>query len=191
MYYIKTTVRGIVPVCFNKPSEQLQVQIETGQTGGPRDKDKDIAEAEAWVYKDANGLYLPASWFKAAMLTGASKANLKRGRLAFSTYLKGGVFFVDRAIPTGKQTREFMHERWGRIPPGPKGKMAWLRNPGLMEGWEVTFRMLVAEDSLPEAHIKTSLETAGISVGIGNGRPDFGRFVIVEWTRHAAEPPLN
>lgn len=188
MYYIKATVKGIVPVCFNRPSDALQQQIETGQTGGPRDRDKDMAEAEARVYRDEHGLYFPSSWFKAAMLTGSSKANLKRGRLAFSTYLKGGVFFVDRNICLGKQQREFMHERWGRIPPGPKGKMAWLRNPGLKEGWEVTFRMLVAEDGLPEAHIKTSLATAGISVGVGNGRPDFGRFIITDWKRYSEEP---
>ena len=188
MYYVKAVVKGIAPVCFNRHAEGLQEKIEAGITGGVHTKASAEAEAAERIYSNGNGVYLPSEWFKSAMLQGAQMANLKQGRRGFFSYLKGGGFFVDREIATGHAGQEFMRERWGRIPPGPKGKLVWLRNPGLNAGWEVTFRLLVVDDGIPDQSVKAALDTAGLMVGVGNGRPDFGRFIVTSWERTATEP---
>ena len=191
MYRIKASIQGIAPMCFNRPGEALQGSLETGRTGGRRTREEAIAEAEARVYKNGQGLYIPATWVKKSMLNGCTLADLKQGRRGFYPYLAGGVFIVEREIPLGKETFDFMHERWGRIPPGPKGAAAWLRNPGVKEGWEASFTLMVADNTLGQDSIKAALEQAGMLVGLGNGRPDFGRFIVTGWEVNSSPSPVQ
>src|SRR3990167_4619692 len=147
------------------------------RTGGALTPEQQAAEIEAKLYKNDQGIFVPATWVKASMLGGCQMANLKYGRRGFYAYLQGGVFLKEREIETGFDKQQFVHERVGRIPP-KTGAAAMLRSPGLLEGWALAFTLLVVDDNLPEAHVRTALETAGIYKGIGNGRPDFGRSAV-------------
>lgn len=182
MYEIKVTIQGIAPLLWNRFSEKAQEKMVQRRTGGALTEEERRAELEAKLYKNGSGVYIPSTWIKSSMLGGCQMANLKLGRRGFYAYLQGGVFVKEQEIPTGHETYEFVHERVGRIPP-KTGAAALIASPGLKEGWRVGFTLLVVDDNLPEAHVRTALETAGIYKGLGNGRPDFGRFTVAKWER--------
>lgn len=182
MYEINVRIKGIAPVLFNRFSEEAQQKMAQRRTGGTPTAEEIEQESEGKLYKNKQGIYMPSTWIKAAMLGGCQMANLKYGRRGFYSYLQGGVFVKEREILTGKHSPDFVHERVGRIPP-KTGGAAILRSPGFKEGYEISFTLIVVDDSLPEQHIRDALETGGIYKGIGSGRPDFGRFTITHWQR--------
>lgn len=51
----------------------------------------------------------------------------------------------------------------------------------IASGWELAFQMQVVDDQLDPDVIKSILTEAGISVGIGDYRPRFGRFSVTSF----------
>jgi len=53
-------------------------------------------------------------------------------------------------------------------------------------GWSLRFTVACLDDQIRPEVVRTVLEDAGISSGIGDFRPKFGRFTIISW---AERPP--
>jgi len=57
-----------------------------------------------------------------------------------------------------------------------------LNRPAFKKGWEAKFKILILdEDRLPQKALGEILEYAGKFVGIGDWRPHFGRFEVIEF----------
>jgi len=176
MYHIKVKVRGIAPVAFNQPPEELR------RSGAIVSDAERAAEVEKRIYKNGQGVFFPYSWFKKCMLEGSSAANQKlRGNLSLGPLLNGVVNVLEQELLTGKPTYDFIYARWGRVPPGKRGKLVKLRSPALNIGWETSLTLVVADDAMDSDLIQTALATGGLYKGVGNNRPEFGRFEIIEW----------
>jgi hypothetical protein len=50
--------------------------------------------------------------------------------------------------------------------------------PALKEGWKLAFRIICIDDGLPSTVLNDILVLAGKTVGIGDYRPRFGRFMV-------------
>ena len=190
MYQIKVKVRGLSPVAFNQPSETLREEISSGRGGGRRSEHDAFAEAEARIYKNGHGVYLPSKWFRKSMLEGASLSKIKYKQTGIRQYLEGTVLIQEREILTGKDTYDFMYGRWGRIPP-KTGALAWIQTPALNEGWEVGFTFVVFDNGVHPDYVQVALATGGAYKGVGNNRPEFGRFEITGWEVMDYEPPAQ
>lgn len=185
MYSAKVTIRGLVPVCFNRPSDDLRSKIETRSAGGRRTGAKAQEEAEDRIYTNSHGIYAPRRWLKSCLLEGCTLANLKYGRRGLYPYLQGAVLIMEEEVSLCRDgqpilERDFIHERWGRIPP-KTGALALLRNPGIHAGWEGQFTFLVGDDGIDPDMVRQALASGGALRGIGNGRPEFGRFEVTGW----------
>lgn len=190
MYQVSVKVRGLAPVAFNQPSETLRDDISSGRGGGRRTEDEALKEAEARIYQNGHGVYMPSRWFRKCMLEGAGLSKVKYKQTGIRQYLEGTVLIQEREILAGKDTYDFMYGRWGRIPPRT-GALAWIQTPALNEGWEVGFTLVVFDNNVHPEYVRTALVTGGAYRGVGNNRPEFGRFEVVDFYVKDYEPPAD
>ena len=59
--------------------------------------------------------------------------------------------------------------------------MTIVRRPAMKAGWKIQATIAVLDDTLPVEALRNAIETAGLYVGVGSWRPEFGRFVLREW----------
>lgn len=180
MYQIKVTYEGIAPILFNRFTEEQKEALETRRTGGTRTKKGSEKEALGKVYRNSKGLYCPAANIKKSFLNGITKGNIKEGRGSARPYLEATVFVQPTEVPFGVKEADFIHEVTGRIPP-KTGARVVIRRPGLKEGWRLSFTLMVVDDRRSDESIKRGCEEAGLLVGLCDGRPEYGRFIVKEW----------
>ena len=178
MYRITGKIKGVAPLLFNRMLEDELEPSNVKGKGRVPVKTR-IEEAKRRIYRDEQGLYLPGWNFKQCLLEGCKRSGLKEGRRSLVSYLEASVF-PDRRLYFGKDDFDFLHEHWGRRPPRTGGACI-IRRPALEEGWELSFGLNVIDDRRSPAEIRRSLDEGGLLVGLGSWRPEYGRFMVIEW----------
>lgn len=182
MYAIRGSIQGTAPLLFGAMTQRSldTLKGERG-TGGRYTPSEQLAEVAERYYWDEQGMYLPAWNFKKCLMDGCVKAGLKEGRAGMMPFLKATVF-VDGELRFGKAEPDDVYEVVGKRPPRTGGACI-IKYPMLQPGWEMPFALNVLDDRRREDDIRRSLEEAGVLVGLGAWRPEFGRFVVTEWKR--------
>jgi len=180
MYEIKATIQGVAPILFNRFTEAQKQAMEKRQTGGIRTAESSMKEALTKVYRNGDGLYLPAQNIKKSLLNGIKKGNIKEGKASFASIAEAVCFIQPAEIPFGKAEPDFVHESTGRIPPRT-GARCVIRRPALREGWELSFIITLIDDRRDPEKIRQGLEEGGALVGLCDWRPEFGRFIVTKW----------
>jgi len=181
MYRITGTIKGLAPILFNKLLDgELEPDQKQPSTRGHVTLESRIAKAYQKVHRNEHGIYMPSWNFKKCLLIGCRMSGLKFGRKGLEPFLAASVF-PDHEMPFGKDEPDFIHEWPGRIPPGPRGAAVIVRRPAFREGWELPFGLNVVDDRRTPGEIRRSLDEAGLLVGLGSWRPEYGRFVVTEW----------
>ncbi len=180
MYRIEGTITGLAPILFNRMLEdELEPPSGKATSKGRVTLKARMKEAHARVHRNENGIFLPGWNFKQCLLQGCKKSGLKVGRAGLASYLAACVF-PDKELYFGKDKPDFIHKHWGRRPPRTGGACI-IRRPALNTGWELTFGLNVMDDRRTPGEIRRSLDEAGLLVGLGSWRPEYGRFLITEW----------
>ena len=175
MYKINVQIKGIAPLLING---------FTDDKPGKKSVDEYRAIALAKLHRDEKGqCCVTAEMVKSCAINGIGMAGIKFGRKSFTQFFKATVFIEPRNIPinTGIKEPDFIDNRMGRIPPGPRGSAVMIYRPGFNQGWTVNFTLVVQDDKTTNDMIKGAFEGAGLLSGLGAGRPDFGRFQITKW----------
>ena len=185
MRRVSIEIQGVAPYLFNGWSGALGDKA-------PANVEEEIAQGWRRLHKNGEGLFLPAANLKSAWFEGAKSArslfNLKRkGGAGIAQYIRSGTFIDPAEILFGREDADGLHEKMGRIPPGPKGKAVLLRRPILNE-WRLAFDVLVLDPLMTDDELRISLETTGRYIGIGGHRPEYGRFEIVKFEALRSEP---
>jgi len=142
-------------------------------------------EAEAGAYRmDDGNLCQPAEHIYAAMVRAAGNFQVQgRGKMTYRDSVKGSLIVEpDPIIPLlnkkGKPVKEY--EIDGR--PARIQRARVMRHRPLIRDWRLDFHLVILEpDTLPAQVANAILVKAGQSVGIGDYRPRFGRFVVTRW----------
>lgn len=174
MYKVKSTIEGVAPVRFNR------ITTLAGGMGKPTEE-QELAEAKNRVYRNADGLYLPAVNLKRALRQGAGRASLKIGRTSLEPYINAAVFIEPSELAFGKDEPDFMFPAYVRIPPGKRGALVYKIRPGINPGWRLHPVFTVLDDHIEQNKLKAAVETTGLFIGVADGRPEFGRFIITDW----------
>lgn len=172
-YHVQGSIEGVAPILFNRPyTEPSRTQTE---------EERMATAARERVYKGKAGLYIPAWTFKKMLcVDGATRAGLKVKRTGLTRFLLPSLFLdADPLFGVAEASPE-LHVVWGKVPPRTGG-MVPIYRPMLDTGWHLAFGFVMLDELVAESQIKAALETAGLKIGLGGWRPEYGRFVVRDW----------
>lgn len=193
MYQVTATLEGIAPILFNRLYSLEQLEGGDGSKHASLwSEEEHQAEAIKKLYRDDNGIYVPATAVKKCLLNGAKMANLKIGRKGAVQYLQATCFgstqnfyFTDGSgnihEPAG------VDKQPGRRPPRTGGRIIIYR-PYLDIGWLLPIAFTVVDDRQDERQVETAIHEAGLLVGLLDQRPDYGRFLVHDFARREYAP---
>lgn len=174
MLTIKGAIEGVAPLLFSRMYTDME-----GPGGKPSSEEK-AAEAFNKLHRDDNGAYIPAAMFKQSILGGAKAGSVKNGRASFATLFEA-VLFAQGHLYLGKETYDQVFEHWGRRPPRTGGSII-IRYPWFDVGWKAAFTLVLTQGDKHTAEaVRQSLDAAGLLVGLGSWRPEYGRFLVTEF----------
>lgn len=172
MYRIEGQIKTIAEILYN-------VKDESPLSGNVSDAQRE-ARARECVHKTSDGeLCIPKPNFKKCLLDGIGSANLKYGKKSLKPYIQATVF-VEDDLRFGVSEPDEIDIRWGRIPPRT-GAMVKLYRAKMKTGRTLSFSLSVFDDTINEEQIRKGLDQAGIYIGLGAWRPEFGRFIVTKW----------
>ena len=185
MYRVHGTIEGIADLLFNRPGEiveEIEDSPKPKAAGRQTLEEKRQLAVKDKLHRDGSGhIIIPPSALLEALFAGANRAGLKDGKRSLSGTLEAICFIEGTLLVNGGTDKpDYVHECWGRIPPRTGG-MVVLCRPAFHPGWTAAFTMMVADDRIPQRDVRSSLDHAGLLVGIGAWRPQLGRFKVTAW----------
>lgn len=145
--------------------------------------DEDYAEVSriewhAALYVNAKGeLILPSVQIESCIYDGAKISKLGKA-------FKSSVFVNDDAL-LNVGTKKKAADLWGddryRDVRGVRvGQSRVMRTRPIFSEWQCSFEVLFDDQQVNDSDVRRAISNAGMRVGIGDFRPKFGRFEIVE-----------
>jgi hypothetical protein len=163
---------------MNKFSKQLKAV-----TGKRKKTEEDYAEMSkiewhAGLYMNKDGfIIIPSTILEASIQDGAKKSKLGKA-------FKSAVFVNDDAtldIGTKKKAEALWGDDRYRDVRGVRvGTSRVMRTRPIFHEWGAKFDVFFDDEQVNESDVVTALHDAGTKCGIGDFRPKFGRFEIVE-----------
>lgn len=135
-------------------------------------------EAEKVAYRNEDGkLVIPSSHFKASMVKEAT-SHIAKGKKTYKDFIKAGLIFEDENILLNPQE----YEIFTCAVVVARSRIA--RSRPLIRNWSCEFVMeIIDEDWLNPTVVKQILEGAGKFKGVGDQRPEYGRFEVVSFEK--------
>ncbi len=159
--------------------DNLQVEDIINPPSKPKKYTEEVLQkmAEKALYRDEEGLFIPRRNVKKCLINGAQMGRIKlAGRQNLYPFIEASVFIEPEKIRLNKTAPGNFIE----IPMRRKdGNVIPKRLPIFLD-WELAFTMFIYDDEIVDK-VKEALIIAGVSVGLGNQRPEYGRFEVVKW----------
>ena len=181
-------VRGVTPLLMHSerlanPFDPLTRQIKaiTGKRKKTEDDQLEVARLE-WLgglyFDEGNGVHLPGHNMFSAIVGGGKLHKL-------GTALKRAALIKEdhiRITYDGPKTPEklFADARFVDMRSVKVGTAKVLRCRPIFKTWGATFTLLYEENSLQRGDLDRIVSDAGTMIGIGDYRPRFGRFEVVD-----------
>lgn len=188
MYTVNVSVEGVSPLLQHKyPLPNFE---DLGKGGKQATGEKDYTEEwKDYLYVDSDGeIYQPAIHFDSAMVKAAVNFKIqgKRGK-TYKDLFKGNVFCSPDEILHGIKAPDtldndgdkplYLDYRPVVVNRARVGRLRPARSPG----WKLDFVIEVLDDQIPHNVVLEVLTMAGKTVGIGDFRPRFGRFIVTHF----------
>lgn len=188
MYLVDVTIKGDAPLLqhrFPVPDLASMTKGGTKQTGA-----KDYTEEwreHLYVTKD-NQVYQPATHIEGALVKSSVNFKItgKRGK-TYKDLFRAAVFVTPEEILHDVDEPDELDtdaDKYLYLDMRPvviqRARIVRIR-PAFKPGWTLSFQIQVIDDQINEVLVQDVLTLAGKSVGIGDFRPKFGRFSVVEF----------
>jgi len=177
MIEVNVKIKGLTPLIM----DALRVEDIINSATSVRKYTEEVMAkmAEKSLYRTPAGdIYLPSRNIKRCLIDGAKMGRIKlNARQNLYPFIEASVFISPMEILLGKkQADNFL-----QIPMRRKDGNVIPKRLPIFTDWKLIFNLMIYDDEIPDK-VKDSIEIAGISVGLGNQRPEYGRFELTEWT---------
>ncbi|MBA7589936.1 hypothetical protein ES708_32035 [subsurface metagenome] len=176
MIEVKVGIKGIQPGLL---MDSLRIEDIINPPAKPKKYTEEVLQqmAEKALYHNGQGLFIPNRNVKKCLIQGAQMGRIKlAGRQNLYPFIEASVFIEPHEIPLNKTEPD----NYIQIPMRRKdGNVIPKRLPICLD-WALEFGLLIYDDEIIDK-VKQALEIAGISVGLGNQRPEYGRFEVTQW----------
>ena len=176
-YAAKVVIEGTAPLLFHAWNVEA-VKEKAGAAKGSKGKKED--NIESYIYRDERRhICLPGEYFRQSIIHAAKYMQDPRSpRKSAMDLFKAGLIVLTDFASLGKETWDFLDQRRVVIQRNGVNRM----RPAFHKGWQATFEVQVI---LPEYIARDvlcfAIVNAGRLVGVGDFRPTYGRFQVVEF----------
>src|SRR3990172_13261194 len=168
---IKGTAGGLLMQRF-RDETMADSRSAFKRVGTPHGTPEQQAAFSAYFLEDGT-LCQPAEHIFQSLCKAAGDYQVKgRGKKTYKDSVKGGVLIEPEYI-AHKSNEYIIDSRPVRIQRARIG-----RHRPLVQDWELSFRLTVIDETIPLDVLNAILTRAGQSVGIGDYRPRYGRFIV-------------
>jgi len=175
-YRVSITIEGLAPFLFHRWNCEA---VEAKATAAKGSKGKKEDDVESYVARDEKGhLAIPGEYFRQAIIHAAKFVQDPRSpRKSAMDLFKAGIIVNTEFASVGKKEWDYLDKRRVQIQRNGINRV----RPALLKGWRATFEL---EVTLPEYVSRDVLlqviGNAGRLVGVGDFRPSYGRFTVVD-----------
>lgn len=180
MKKVKVKLKSSCPLLMNR----FAVEDQDDDVRAKRKDEKfdSTEEAKKASYFDQKlGFYIPSSHIEGCLKKAASDFKLK-GHKTYKDTILGSVFVEDEKLPLNRQEWDEIDRRAAKVQTA-----RIVRSRPRFNTWELTFAMLFDDERITTDVLRQILSEAGATKGIGDYRPKFGRFKVVEFKEVAEE----
>lgn len=183
MYSVQVKIEGVSRILFHRYDPEV-VEQKSKAPKGSREKKTD--NLESFLYRDIDEyISIPATNIKACLLNAAkhfsdprSTGQKKQAKELFAA----SIFVEPEMCPVfvgGRKVKEpqFIDRRGAVVQRNRVNR----ERPGLLPGWQCEFVInVLAPEYISLELLRDVLSVAGRFVGLGDYRPDFGRFQVIK-----------
>ena len=176
-YAAKVVIEGTAPLLFHRWNVEAVAEKAKAAKGSRAKKEDNV---ESYVYRDERGhLCLPGEYFRQSVIHAARYVQDPRSpRKSAMDLFKAGLLVLTDLASLGKDTWDFIDQR--RVTVQRNGLTR--HRPAMHRGWKATFEMqVILPEYITRDILGAAMLNAGRLVGIGDFRPTYGRFQVVEF----------
>lgn len=176
-YAVCVTVQGSADFLFHRWNAEA---VDEKAAAAKNSKGKKTDNIESYVYRTLDGeLAIPGEYLRGAIINAAKfRQDPRSPRKSAMDLFKAAIVVTSPLASLGVAEWDYLDKRRVMIQRNGINRV----RPAMRAGWRVTFDLLVM---LPEYvdhnTLRETIESAGRLIGIGDFRPTFGRFGIVEF----------
>lgn len=169
---VTVKIKGIAPLLMNRYKMETD-EVKTKRRDEKFDPKEDAHDA---LYQDEKiGVYAPSTWIEASIRE-AAKEFKGKGRGSLKATILSSVFIDPEKIPLGKKTYDEIDQR-----PAVIQRNRIVKSRPKFNSWELDFTISFNKDRIRKETLKEILVEAGQAKGVGDYRPKFGRFEVVQF----------
>lgn len=176
MIEVKAKIKGMMPLIM----DALRVDDIINPSSTAKKYTEEVMQkmAEKALYRNDDGeIYLPCRNIKKCIIQGSKMGRIKlNARQNLYPFIEASVFISPIEILLGRREPD----KFLQIPMRRKDGNVIPKRLPVFADWVLDFNLSIFDDEIPDK-VNQALDIAGISVGLGNQRPEYGRFTIVEW----------
>jgi hypothetical protein len=175
-YRRTVTVEGVAPFLFHAWNPEAVKEKGTAAKGSRAKKEDNI---ESYVVRDdRGGVGIPGEYFRQSML-GAAKfmQDPRSPRKSAVDLYKAGIVMGTELCALGKKTWDYLDQRRVMVQRNGVNRV----RPALLKGWRCTFDVeVILPEYIQSDHLIQAIGNAGRLIGVGDFRPTYGRYVVVQ-----------
>lgn len=176
-YAVEVKIEGTAAMLFHRWNCEAIEEKARAKKGSAAKKTDDL-ESYVWRRPDRM-LCLPGEYLRMATVNAAKyKQDPRSPRKSAMDLYKAGVIVLTELAPLGTTRWDYEDKRRVVIQRNGINRV----RPAFKPGWKATFVLQIGlPEYIGEIELRDTIEKAGKFVGVGDFRPTYGRFDIVEW----------
>ncbi len=176
-YAVKVAIEGTAPLLFHAWNVEA-VKEKAGAAKGSKGKKED--NVESYVYRDERKhICLPGEYFRQSIIHAAKYLQDPRSpRKSAMDLFKAGLLVLTEFASLGKDEWDYLDQRRVVIQRNGVNRV----RPAMHKGWRATFELqVILPEYITREILGAAINNAGRLVGVGDFRPTYGRFQVVEF----------
>lgn len=176
-YCVKVVIQGSADYLFHRWNNESVAEKQSSKKGSKTRKTDDL---ESYVYRNDEGfLCIPGEQFRMSIIGAAKyRQDPRSPRKSAMDLYKAGILVLTDLSPTPCTDWDYLDQRRVVI----QRASVTRSRPALKKGWKVEFVLMVnVPEYISPSELNEVISMAGRLNGIGDFRPTFGRFQIINF----------
>ena len=178
-WLVAVTIQGSSDMLFHRWNcEAVDAKGKAAKNSAAKKTD----DVESYVYRDSSGqIALPGEYLRQSIIHAAKfKQDPRSPRKSAMDLFKAGVVSLTDLAPLGVKDWDYLDTRRVTIQRNGINRI----RPAMRVGWKAAFEIQVlTPEYIDEPLLLDVLSMAGRLIGVGDFRPTYGRFNVVQFTK--------